>query len=148
LRTFAIVFMITTMKRTILVLVALLTMCVMRAEKYPEIKFEKTTIDMGTFSMYDSKQTCVFKFTNVGDEKLIINTVHTSCGCTVADYSKEPISPGGTGEIKVTYNGAGKMPGRFKKSIQVFSNCKKDMARVFITGIMTDVPAPEEDKKK
>ncbi len=131
-----------------IMLVALLTVCTMSAKKFPEIKFEKTTIDLGTFSMYDNKQTCVFKFTNVGDDKLIINTVHTSCGCTVADYSKDPISPGGTGEIKVTYNGAGKLPGHFKKSIQVFSNCKKDMTRVFITGDMTDVPAPEDDKKK
>ena len=135
------------MKKTILMFVALLVACSISAKKFPEIKFEKTTIDMGTFSMYDSKQTCVFKFTNVGDDKLIINSVHTSCGCTVADYSKDPISPGGTGEIKVTYNGAGKMPGRFKKGIQVFTNCKKDMVRVFITGVMTDVPEPEKEKK-
>ena len=65
----------------------------------------------------------------------------------MADYSKDYVSPGGTGTIKVTYNGAGKMPGRFKKSIQVFTNCKKDMARVFITGMMTDVPEPEKEKK-
>lgn len=135
------------MKKTILMFVALLVACSISAKKFPEIKFEKTTIDMGTFSMYDSKQTCVFKFTNIGDDKLIINSVHTSCGCTVADYSKDPISPGGTGEIKVTYNGAGKMPGRFKKGIQVFTNCKKDMVRVFITGVMTDVPEPEKEKK-
>ncbi len=135
------------MKKTILILVALLSVCAIHAEKYPEIKFEKTTIDLGTFSMDDAKQKCVFKFTNTGDAKLIINSVHTSCGCTVADYSKESISPGGSGEITVTYNGAGKMPGTFKKSIQVFSNCKKDMARVFITGYMSDVPAEEKDKK-
>ena len=135
------------MKKTILMFVALLVACSISAKKFPEIKFEKTTIDMGTFSMYDSKQTCVFKLTNIGDDKLIINSVHTSCGCTVADYSKDPISPGGTGEIKVTYNGAGKMPGRFKKGIQVFTNCKKDMVRVFITGVMTDVPEPEKEKK-
>ena len=128
-------------------LVALLTACCISAKKYPEITFEKTTIDLGTFSMYDSKKQCEFKFTNTGDEKLVINSVHTSCGCTVADYSKDYVSPGGTGTIKVTYNGAGKMPGRFKKSIQVFTNCKKDMARVFITGMMTDVPEPEKEKK-
>lgn len=117
------------------------------AKKYPEITFEKTTVDLGTFSMYDSKQKCVFKFTNTGDAKLVINKVHTSCGCTVADYPKKFISPGGTGEITVTYNGAGKTPGTFKKSIQVFTNCKKDMARIFITGYMSDVPAPESNKK-
>ena len=135
------------MKRIILLLVALSALAAVNAKKYPEIQFEKTTIDLGTFSMYDSKQKCVFKFTNTGNAKLVINKVHTSCGCTVADYSKEFISPGGTGEITITYNGAGKTPGTFKKSIQVFTNCKKDMTRIFITGYMSDVPNPESPKK-
>ena len=47
------------------------------AKKYPELKFEKTTIDFGTFSQDNPVQKCVFKFTNVGKEKLIINYVHT-----------------------------------------------------------------------
>ena len=36
------------------------------AKKYPVIKFEKTTIDFGTFSQDNPVQTCVFKFKNVG----------------------------------------------------------------------------------
>ena len=89
------------------------------AKKYPEIKFEKTTIDVGTFSQDEPEQKAVFKFTNVGKAKLVINYVHTSCGCTVAEYPKDFISPGGTGEIIVTYNGEGKLPGKFKKHIQI-----------------------------
>ncbi len=128
------------MKRLILSLLCMLTLCVASAKKMPEIKFEKTTIDLGTFSQDAGKQECVFRFTNIGDDKLIINNVHTSCGCTVAKYSQEPISPGGTGEILITYNGTGKMPGKFKRSIQVFSNCEKDMVRLFIMGYMSDIP--------
>ena len=136
------------MKRLILLLLCMLTLCVVNAKKMPEIKFEKTTIDLGTFSQDDGIQKCVFRFTNVGNDKLIINNVHTSCGCTVAKYSEEPISPGGSGEISITYNGAGKMPGKFKKSIQVFTNCEKDMVRLFIMGYMSDVPSPEPEKKQ
>ncbi|MBQ4379664.1 MAG: DUF1573 domain-containing protein [Bacteroidaceae bacterium] len=136
------------MKRLILSLLCMLTLCVANAKKMPEIKFEKTTIDLGTFSQDDGIQKCVFRFTNVGNDKLIINNVHTSCGCTVAKYSEEPISPGGSGEISITYNGAGKMPGKFKKSIQVFTNCEKDMVRLFIMGYMSDVPSPESEKKQ
>lgn len=123
-----------------------LAMCV-NAKKHPQIKFERTTIDLGTFSMDDPVQKVVFKFTNVGDAKLVITAVHTSCGCTVADYPKDFISPGASGEITVTYNGAGKMPGKFKKNIQVFSNCKEDMTRVFITGDMTDLPVSKKVQK-
>ena len=92
-------------------------------------------------------QKCTFKFTNVGDAKLVINTVHASCGCTVADYPKDFIAPGASGEITVTYNGTGKMPGPFKKSIQVFSNSKEDLTRLFIQGQMTDVPVSQKTKK-
>lgn len=114
------------------------------AKKYPQIKFEKTTINLGSFCMDDPVQKCVFKFTNTGKAKLVINYVHTSCGCTVADYTKDFIAPGGTGVITVTYDGKGKMPAKFKKSIQVFSNCKDDMTRLYITGEMTDVPVSKK----
>ena len=136
------------MKRLILLLLCMLTLCVANAKKMPEIKFEKTTIDLGTFSQDDGIQKCVFRFTNVGNDKLVINNVHTSCGCTVAKYSEEPISPGGSGEISITYNGTGKMPGKFKRSIQVFSNCEKDMVRLFIMGYMSDIPQTEPEKKQ
>ena len=114
-------------------------------KKYPVMKFEKTTVDFGTFSQDDAVRTCTFAFSNVGKAPLIINYVHTACGCTVADYPKDPISPGGRGVIKVTYDGSQKMPGRFKKSIQIFTNCKDDLSRLFITGNMTALV--KENKK-
>lgn len=139
---------INSMKTRICMLVALMALALCAsAKKYPQIKFEKTTIDIGKFSMDDPVQKVVFKFTNVGNAKLVITSVHTSCGCTVADYPKDFISPGASGEIAVTYNGSGKMPGKFKKNIQVFSNCKEDMARVFLTGEMTDLPVSKKTKK-
>lgn len=115
------------------------------AKKYPEIKFERTTIDLGTFSQDETLHTCVFKFTNVGKAKLVINYVSTSCGCTVAEYPKDYISPGASGEIKVTYDSKGKVPGPFKKAIQVYTNCKDDLARLIISGEMTALP--KEDVK-
>lgn len=117
------------------------------AKKHPEIKFETMTINLGKFSMDDPVRTCVFKFTNTGEAKLVITSAHASCGCTVPNYPKDYISPGSTGEIKVTYNGTGKLPGRFKKSIQVFTNCKKEMVRLFIEGEMTDTPDSEQKEE-
>lgn len=132
-------------------LLLLMTLCCVvlgvQAKKKPQIKFEKTTIDMGSFSMDDPVQKCTFVFTNTGSAKLVINAVHASCGCTVAEYPKDFISPGATGEITVTYNGTGKFPGRFKKNIQIFTNCDPDMARIFIQGEMTDVPVSKKTAK-
>lgn len=58
-----------------------------------------------------------FSFTNTGDEPVIIAEVHTSCGCTASDYTKEPIAPGKTSTIKVTFNANAK--GAFNKTVTV-----------------------------
>ena len=99
------------------------------------IKFEKTSHDFGTF-LETEKVTCTFKFTNTGDNLLVIHQAIASCGCTVPQYSKEPIKPGETGEIVVTYNGAGKFPGHFKKSITIRTNAKQEIVRLYIEGDM------------
>jgi hypothetical protein len=129
------------MKKSYLLFLVLMVCSVfsLSAKKYPEIKFEKTSIDLGMFSEDEPVQKCVFKFKNVGEKKLVINYVHASCGCTVPEYPKDFIAPGDSGQIVVTYNGKGKYPGKFKKYIQIFSNCKDDLTRIFIEGEMVAV---------
>lgn len=103
-----------------------------------QIKFDKVSHDFGTFSESNPVQECVFTFTNVGQAPLIINQAVASCGCTVPSYTKEPIAPGKTGAIKVTYNGKGKFPGHFKKTITVRTNAKTEMTRLYILGNMEE----------
>ena len=108
------------------------------AQKPAEIKFDKLTHDFGTFSEKSPVVSCTFTFTNVGESPLIINQAVASCGCTVPEYTKTPIQPGEKGEIKVTYNGTGKFPGHFKKSITVRTNGAVEMTRLYIEGEMTE----------
>ena len=108
------------------------------AQKPAEIKFDKLTHDFGTFSEKEPVVSCTFSFTNVGEVPLVINQAVASCGCTVPEYTKTPIQPGEKGEIKVTYNGAGKFPGHFKKSITVRTNGAVEMTRLSIEGDMTE----------
>jgi len=127
------------MKRLFLVLFALIatTIAATAQEKQSEIKFEVKQIDLGTFSESDGKQKCTFKFKNVGNAPLIIHQAVASCGCTVPAYTKKPIKAGEEGTIEVTYNGAGKFPGKFKKTITVRTNGMPEMTRLYITGEMT-----------
>lgn len=101
------------------------------------IKFEKTTHDYGKFTE-DTPQTYVFKFTNTGNEPLVIHQAFASCGCTVPTFTKESIAPGKSGELKVVYNGKGKMPGHFKKTVSVRSNATNALVRVYIEGDMVE----------
>ncbi len=108
------------------------------AEKQAEIQFDTLRINMGTFSEKDGIQTCAFNFTNVGTAPLVINQAFASCGCTVPTYTKDPVKPGEQGQINVSYNGKGKHPGRFAKTIVVRSNAKTEIVRLTIEGMMTE----------
>ena len=68
-------------------------------------KFKTETIDMGKLEQ-NKPQSVVFVVTNISKEPLIIETANPTCGCTIGDYTKEPIAPGKSGEIKATYNAA------------------------------------------
>lgn len=108
------------------------------AQKPAEIKFDKVVHDFGKFSAKEPIVSCVFTFTNVGEMPLVINQAVASCGCTVPEYTQTPIKPGEKGEIKVTYNGTGKFPGHFKKSVTVRTNGVVEMTRVYIEGDMEE----------
>ena len=117
---------------------AMLLICSLTMMAQAEIKFDKTTHNFGTFSEDDATVKCEFAFTNTGDKPLVINQAVASCGCTVPTYTKTPVQPGQKGKISVTYNGVGKFPGHFKKTITIRSNAKTEMVRLYIEGDMTE----------
>lgn len=124
------------MKKLILTTILSIFALVTFAAGEAEIKFEKTSHNFGTFPESSPKVTCVFKFTNTGDKLLVIHQAIASCGCTVPQYPKEPIKPGEGGEIIVTYDGSGKFPGHFKKSITLRTNAKQEIVRLYVEGDM------------
>ncbi|MBQ4393328.1 MAG: DUF1573 domain-containing protein [Prevotella sp.] len=122
-----------------LILMTLMLICGITfasAQKPAEIKFDTLTHNFGKFSEKSPVVSCSFTFKNVGEQPLVINQAIASCGCTVPEYTKEPIQPGKTGEIKVTYNGTGKFPGHFKKTVTVRTNGAVEMTRLYIEGDM------------
>lgn len=96
---------------------------------FTELIHDYGTIDVG------SPGHCEFKFTNKMKTPLVISNVKPSCGCTVADWTKEPILPGKTGVIKLNYNT--KIPGSFNKTITVNSNAKNATVVLQIKGNVT-----------
>ena len=72
-----------------------------------EMTFAETEYDFGTVTEGE-KVTHTYAFTNTGDEPLILSNARGSCGCTVPEWPREPIAPGGTGEVTVVFNSQGK----------------------------------------
>lgn len=84
-----------------------------------EMDFETEVIDYGTIPQ-NADGVRTFKFTNTGNEPLIISNAKGSCGCTVPTWPKKPINPGESGEIKVKY--ATNRLGPINKSVTVTAN--------------------------
>lgn len=127
------------MKKAFLVTMLVLCVGLVSAQAKKEgaqIEFEKTAHDFGKFSESNPTVSCTFTFTNTGDKPLVIVQAQASCGCTVPEYPKGEIKPGGKGTIKVTYNGAGRYPGVFAKTITIRSNAKPETTRLVIKGEM------------
>ena len=125
------------MKHIFTLLFAFCVMALTSASAEAVITFQKTTHDFGHFTE-DKPVSYKFVFENTGNEPLVIQQAISSCGCTVANFTKSPIKPGEKGEINVTYNGKGKMPGRFKKVITIRTNASNSLARIYITGEMEE----------
>lgn len=97
----------------------------------PEITFTKDLHDFGTIDQ-GANGTTEFSFKNTGKEPLIIQDAKGSCGCTVPSFPKEPIKPGASGTIKVTYDT--KRVGNFSKTVTITSNSKSGNKILTIKG--------------
>lgn len=83
--------------------------------------FKETVHDFGTIKESAEPVVYEFKYTNTGDKPLLITNARASCGCTVAEYTKEPTAPGKDFYVKVSYATRNR-PGAFNKSINVSTN--------------------------
>lgn len=100
------------------------------AKKEREAKMremEQTTIDVAEpVHIFEDikegdKARHTYTVTNTGDKPLLIANVQVSCGCTVPEFSKDPVAPGKTGEVTLEFNSAGKT-GHQKKNALIICN--------------------------
>src|SRR6187402_3527182 len=82
----------------------------------PVFVWAETSFDFGKIKL-NVPVTHEFTFINKGSSPLVISSVQASCGCTVTEYSKDPIPVGGEGYVKATYNAAA--IGMFTKTITI-----------------------------
>ncbi|MFN3917931.1 MAG: DUF1573 domain-containing protein [Flavobacteriales bacterium] len=70
-----------------------------------------------------------FKFINKGEAPLIITNYKAACSCTKAEFSQEPILPGASGIVKVTFDTKGKIAYQ-DRTVELFSNSKKSPTKI------------------
>ncbi|MBL7736601.1 MAG: DUF1573 domain-containing protein [Chitinophagaceae bacterium] len=89
-------------------------------KKLTEIQWLDSAKNLGKITE-GQKVALSFRFRNSGENPLIIQSVQPACGCTIAEYPKEPIAPGEEGEITGTFNSEGR-EGLQHKELTVSAN--------------------------
>ncbi len=80
-----------------------------------------------------------FTFTNTGNIPLLISDARSTCGCTVPDWPRSPIPPGGKGEILVKFDTNNK-PGKQQKPVTITANTFPAQTQVFIRAEVDPAP--------
>lgn len=105
----------------------------------PEINFQSTEHDFGTITE-GQKVSHTYTFKNTGQVPLIVQSAQPTCGCTVSDYTKDPIPVGGTGFVKAEFDSHGKT-GVQNKTVTVTANTWPKTTVLRFTAMVT--PASE-----
>jgi hypothetical protein len=95
-----------------------------------QMTFNKKEHDFGTIKQGD-KVNYTFTYTNTGKKDLIISNAMGSCGCTVPEYSKEPLKPGKSAKMKVSFDSTGKT-GSQSKTVTIKANVPNGMETLII----------------
>jgi len=103
------------------------------AQTTTEMAFESVEHDFGKIKEDAGPANFNFNFKNIGTVPLVISSVSASCGCTTPEWSKEPVLPGKSGFIKVSYNPLNR-PGSFNKTVTVMANIKNGIQVLKISG--------------
>jgi uncharacterized protein (DUF58 family) len=94
----------------------------------PVITFTESSVNFGDLTQGD-KVSHTFQLKNTGTAPLIISNVAATCGCTVPSWPKDPIAPGQSAEIQVSFNSAGKV-GAQNSVVRIYSNASEPIEKV------------------
>lgn len=102
--------------------------------KLAKMTFEEVAFDFGEVKEGEVV-THIFKFKNTGKVPLIISDARSTCGCTIPEWSKEPIQPGESSAITVRFNTQGKAD-KQKKPVTITANTYPSETKVYLTGVV------------
>lgn len=104
------------------------------AVKQGVIQFDTLVHDFGTL-IEGEQVVCYFDYKNSGDGDFVIQSVESSCGCTVPGWSDKPLPPSSRETIKVMFDTSGRI-GEQAKVITVHSNAANSEVRLKISAIV------------
>lgn len=104
---------------------------------FPKFSFVSTEHDFGKI-VDGVKVSFKYKFTNVGGSPIIISSVKTSCGCTASNWTKEPVSPGESGVVELTFDSSNRL-GPNQKTATVIANTQPNTLSLSFTAEVVNI---------
>lgn len=120
-------------KKLLIILSYILPVCAM-AQTGPKLSFPNgASIDVGILKE-NTSVTDSLLLANTGDQPLQIYSAFSDCSCTVASYPRQPIEPGDSAYIKVTFKTEKRKPGGFMKIVRIRSNDIEKQKIIYVKG--------------
>src|SRR4030042_2352139 len=110
-----------------------------------KIEFDETNHNFGEIK-YGGEASFDFKFSNKGKSPLILENVRSTCGCTVPEWTREPVNVSNSGSVRVIYDTH--RVGAFSKTLIVYSNAANSPVRLFIKGRVLPLEGNPADSVK
>lgn len=106
------------------------------AKENAAASFSLTSVDLGRIDATKGPVTFEYPFTNTGTRPLVIVSVSNGgCGCTRPSFPKEPIAPGKSGKISITFNPEGRS-GELNRQVTVRTNGKPKTVKLRFSGVV------------
>ena len=106
----------------------------------PKIIWKVNRLDMGTILEEQGLQTAEFEFLNAQDSSFFIQEVWLECGCTTVEYTKDTLSAGQSGKVKISFDPTS-AAGFFSKLIVVKGNLAGVQDSLYLEGISIPYPS-------
>ena len=103
------------------------------------IEFKQTDYELKDLKADDQPFTQTISFKNKGKSPVIISRVAPMTNIIQTDWTKEPIAPGKTGEIRLTFTPA-RLQEKFTYSVLVYSNASNNRTQLKLSGNLVDNP--------
>lgn len=97
------------------------------------LSFESDMWDFGEVAEDGGKVEYVFKFKNNLANPVVILDIRSGCGCTTPEYSRKPVKPGESGQVKIIFDPMNR-PGFFAKSVMVTTSASQEPLRLTVQG--------------
>ncbi len=104
----------------------------------PQLEWEMERYDFGTVYLDDPPETKLdIKFTNEGNEPLVLSNVRACCGTRVHSWPREPILPGEEGTVTIEFRLAPRAH-RISRTVTVTSNADPNTSIFRIVGVVKE----------